>query len=242
VSLVTSSTELPTRHRTRRVARILSAGVFAVALAVSGGLAANAAPGALLTTNVATASQGGFFSVSATGFAANEAVDVTLDTVFLGSEQADGAGAVTVNGLSIPAGTTPGVHALTASALSGASTGTITVVAQPTITAAVTTITASEFAAGGVKVDAAGFVNGDTVEFGGTFGIGGGNAIGAPIIVAGGTASVVVLPSNFTTPPATGDIAIVAGTLNSSYRTVAVTIHVVADAAAPVKGNASFTG
>lgn len=240
MSLITTSTDLSARHRTRRTARILAAGVFAVALAVSGGLAANAAPGPVLTTNVTTASQGGFVTVSAAGFTVGEAVDVKLDAVLLDTENADGAGNFTWD-VEIPAGTTPGVHPLTASAISGTSTGSITVVAQPTITPAVTTITESAFAAGGVKIDAAGFVNGTTVEFGGSFG-GGNGSIGAPVVVAGGAVSLVVLPSSFSPSMTAGDFTILAGSADSSYRTVFVTIHVVADAAPPVQGKAHFAG
>lgn len=218
----------------------MSAGVFAVALAVSGGLAASAAPAGALATNVATASQGGFVDVSSTGFLPNESVDVKLDGVLLDTEDADGSGNFSWT-IEVPAAASLGLRSLTASAVSGTSTGTLTVVAQPTITPAVTTITASAFAAGGVKIDAAGFVNGDSVQFGGTFG-GTNGPIGAPVVVAGGAVSLVVVPSSFSPSLTTGDFTILAGNANSSYRSAPVTIHVVADPAAPVKGNARFTG
>lgn len=222
----------------------MSAGVFAVALAVSGGLAASAAPGPVLTTNVATASQGGFVTVSSTGFAANEAVDVKLDGVVLDSGTATAAGDFSLF-VVIPDTATIAAHALTATAVSGTSTGSINVAAQPTVTPATASISASAFGTTGVQLTFSGFTPGASVVFGGgTANQGGGVFSGAPVTVgAGGTVSYTTTFSDFGTGAAVPDTYYVnAQTIDGAFFSQAAAITVGADPATPVKGNARFTG
>jgi hypothetical protein len=214
-----------------------------VALAVSGGLAANAAPGAVLTTNATTASQGGFVTVSSTGFLANEAVDVKLDAVALDSGNATAAGDFSLD-VSIPDATTVGVHTLTATAVSGTSTATITVAAQPAVTPATASISATAFGTTGVTVTFSGFTPGDSVQFGGGTGGSGGSFAAAPVTVgAGGTVSYTTTYSDFATGAAVPGVYFVsAATANGAFSSAFATITVAADAATPVTGNAHFTG
>jgi hypothetical protein len=243
MSLLTS----PTRtSRFKRAALVLSAGLFATTLAIGGGFAANAAPGATVTANATTATVNGHVTLNAVGFDAAEFVTISFDSTFVTSGNAEADGTYE-NMLFVPEDATIGNHSAT---VVGDTSGTFTlpveVVAPPTVSPATATVTASVFGTTGVKVDFSGFTVGDSVQF--SAGGGGmGGPVGTPVTVgANGIVSYTLRASDV------GTGAVVPGVYGVGATTVAgniwsqpSSITVVADPAAPatpVKARASFTG
>lgn len=243
MSLLTS----PNRSRVKRAALVLSAGLLATTLAIGGGLAASAAPGATVTANATTATVNGLVTLNVAGFDAAEFVTVSFDSTFVTSGNAAADGTYTYM-LSVPEDATIGNHSVTV--VGGATSGTYTlpleVVAQPTASPATVTVTASVFGTTGVKVDFSGFTPGDSVQFGAGTGSMGGE-VGTPVTVgASGVVSYTLRASDFgSSTAAPGVYGVSASTVTNNVWSEASMITVVADPAAPatpVKARASFAG
>ena len=243
MSLLTS----PTRtSRFKRTALVLSAGLFATTLAIGGGLAANAAPGATVTANATTATVNGHVTLNVVGFDAAEFVTISFDSTFITSGNAEADGTYE-NMLFVPEDATIGNHSVT---VVGATSGTynlpLEVVAQPTVSPAAPTVTASAFGTTGVTITFSGFTAGESVQLGGgTAGMGG--AIGTPVTADGSGAVVYTArASDFVAGAAApGEYFLVASNVAGNITSGVATITVVADPAAPatpVKARASFAG
>lgn len=242
MSLVT----LPTRSRVKRAALVLSAGLFATTLAIGGGLAANAAPGATVTANATTATVNGLVTLNVAGFDAAEVLNISFDSTPIKADNAAADGTYTYM-LSVPEDATIGNHSVT---VVGDTSGTYTlpleVVAQPTVSPAAPTITVSAFGTTGVTAAFSGFTPGDSVQVGyGTGGMGG--EVGTPVTVdASGVVSATLRSSDIGSGAAApGNYFLFAGNVAGNIVAQVANITVVADPAAPatpVKARASFAG
>lgn len=240
-----SLTTSPTRSRFKRAALVLSAGLFATTLAIGGGLAANAAPGATVTANATTATVNGQVTLSVAGFDADEFLTINFDSTFdaSGNAKADGTYEYT---LFVPVDATIGNHSVS---VVGDTSGTYTlpleVVAQPTVSPAAPTVTASVFGTTGVTITFSGFTAGESVQLGGGT-AGSGGEIGTPVTAdSSGAVVYTARTSDFVTGVAApGQYFLVASNVAGNILAQATTITVVADAApaTPVKARANFAG
>lgn len=233
----------PKKVRLTRAALILSAGLFATTLAIGASAASAAAP----MLDPATASVGGIVTLNVSGFTPAERLTVELDSVNLSNEDADSSGAL-AGSVYVPDGTALGTHTVT---VTGQTSGTVesdtlTVVAQPTVSPATASVTASAWGTTGVKVTFTGFTAGESVQLGGGT-AGSGGALGAPVTAdTNGVVSYTVHASDFSAGAALpGEYLVMATNATGNLLAQTATITVVADPAAPatpVRSTARFTG
>lgn len=259
---MSSASSTPSRFNLRRSALIVSAGLFAGALALGGTVAANAAT-ATVTTSSSTATANGQLDVTANGFAANEPLTVTLDgSTALNTyaaapytkDVADASGNYVATAY-LPSSLSLGAHTITVTgATTGAVAAPITVVASPTSSVTPATVALSAYLSKGVTVTFTGFTPGDTVTFSlGDQGSGG--TVGSPVTVgASGVATLTYVPTAGAHYSTVGTYTFGASAGNGSIVAQFATLTVTADPAAatptapvaapaaPVKQTASFTG
>lgn len=229
---------------------LLSAALIAAGLAVAAPMAANAADPTSISLSATEVSTNGSFTVTATGFAADEALTLSLDSTDMNSDAvADADGAAELYGYVSPK-TTLGVHEVT---VTGVTTGPVsaelTVVAGPTLTLSASTVTLSQLNGAGLTATAKGFEPGETVAFGAGTGNSGG-PLGEPVTAdEDGVATIAVTSQSLFGGPVTEarTLYISASNADNSFSTGSATLEIVADAATatpavPVKAAASFTG
>ncbi len=245
-----------TRSKLSRSGLFVSVGLVA-ALVIGVPVAASAAPPATVVLTSTTATASASVGITASGFAANEALTFTLDGATLptypGSTNtagtADAAG--TFQGsATIPAATAVGTHtvAVTGTTKVAAFT-TITIVAQPTSSVDTPSVSLSAYTAKGVTATFTGFTPGATVSFGIDNG-GSGGAAGADAVAnASGVVTLTYVPTAGSSFSTVGSYTLSAFTAAGSIRAQPATFTVVADSAVapatpatPVQKQASFTG
>jgi hypothetical protein len=222
-------------------------------------LAADAAPGATVTSNVTTASGNGYVTLTAAGFQPNEDLTVTLDGSPVSNyvedpgmqDVADPTGAY-VTDVYIAAGAALGAHTLTITGTdTGAASTPITIVANPTASVTPASLQLSAYQSTGVTATFTGFPAGAAVEFH-IASPGMGDSIGTGTANSSGVATVHFVPTAGSGFNSVGTYSIGAGTTTDNITSgvqFTVTANAVVAPAAPVAGPAtpvtraaSFTG
>jgi hypothetical protein len=222
-------------------------------------LAANAGPGATVSSNVSTASANGYVTLTAAGFAPNDDLTVTLDGSPVSDyvedpgvqDVADETGAY-VTDVYIAAGATVGSHTLTVTgATAGPASTSITIVANPTASVTPASLQLSAYQSTGVTATFTGFPAGAAVEFH-IASPGMGDTIGTGTANSSGVATVHFVPTAGSGFSSVGTYAISAGTTADNITSgvqftvtanaVVAPAAPVADPATPVTRAASFTG
>jgi hypothetical protein len=231
---------------------LIAAAVTAMALAVAGPLAANAAPSAGITLSVSEASPNGSFTVTAADFQPNEHLTLSFDSKDIADANADATGAATLYGYVAP-GTALGVQQVTVTGdVTGAVSTDLTIVAQPTISLSASTVTLSQLNGTGLTATVKGFQPGETIQFGYGTGNSGSNFGDLVKADADGAATIAVTAEALFGRSATEAQTLYISAGNEEYNVVtgSATLQIVADPASPapaapavpVKGTASFTG
>ncbi|MEY9953941.1 hypothetical protein [Leifsonia sp. EB34] len=266
MSVTTSARPTPLRGRLGRHGRFASAVIAALALALSGAVAANAAPTPSASISSTTATPVGQVLITMTNYLPNEPVTITLDSSPAQSYAdpgytqgvTDGSGKYTA-AVFFPPTTTVGPHVLAVSSNGNAVTGTpypfaITILPQPTGSVTPASVPDSAYLSKGVTATFTGFTPGAAV----TITLGDHSAIGPvefPVTAdSGGRVSLHYLPTSGARFSMAGNYTFGASDRNSTFVARPVTLTVTADPvtppaspapaapATPIQQNATFTG